>query len=368
MTLINDPEVLELTSVLRQLVADVAPLDRSATLAAEGAMDADLWRVLGRDIGVLALAIPEELGGSGRGVQELGVVAGALGSVLAPVPFIVSSACGATLLAGIRGPVADGLMRTMVDEDAITTVDTRSALLDSVEGLSATKVDGQWLLTGMTPPIEFAGQAHFVLLPQRGMHGLSIFAVEVSSPGVKVVVEPTLDPSVPMGRLALSSTPAQLLVEGSHAENCWNKALSVGRVCLVNELASIIAWALDCAVEHAKSRRQFGAPIGSFQAVQFMCADMYLALDRTEAAAAFVTWAADNAPEELASALPVAAMTCSEAARDAAGVAIQVLGGMGFTWEHDLHRFFKRAQSSMYRMGSPAGYRAQLTEQWGLLS
>jgi alkylation response protein AidB-like acyl-CoA dehydrogenase len=125
-------------------------------------------------------------------------------------------------------------------------------------------------------------------------------------------------------------------------------------------------WCLDTAVSYAKIRHQFAAPIGSFQAVQFVCADMYLVIADARSACAFAAWSAETELEDASSTVSIGKAWCSDAYSRVAGDAIQVLGGIGFTWDHDIHLYFKRAASTAIALGTADEHRAVLAKTIGL--
>jgi alkylation response protein AidB-like acyl-CoA dehydrogenase len=141
---------------------------------------------------------------------------------------------------------------------------------------------------------------------------------------------------------------------------------SLARIALAAEQVGGAQRALDLSVEYAKVRQQFGKPIGSFQAVQHKCADMFVLVESARSAAYYAGWAADHAPDELVDVAPTTAAYCSDAFFRCAGDTIQVHGGIGFTWEHDAHLLFKRARASRSLLGAPDVRRDEIAHHLGL--
>jgi alkylation response protein AidB-like acyl-CoA dehydrogenase len=177
---------------------------------------------------------------------------------------------------------------------------------------------------------------------------------------------PTMDQTRKQARLAFDSTPARLIGREGEAWPAISAMLDLAVVALAAEQAGGAQKVLEMAVEYAKVRVQFGRPIGSFQAIKHKCADMVLDVESAKSAAYYAAWAAAAGDEELPVLASLAKACCSEAYSRAAAENIQVHGGIGFTWEHPAHLYFKRAKSSELLFGDPVYHRELLARRIGL--
>jgi alkylation response protein AidB-like acyl-CoA dehydrogenase len=172
-----------------------------------------------------------------------------------------------------------------------------------------------------------------------------------------------LDLTRKLARLTFDGTPAQLIGEEGTGWAVVEQALRLGAVALANEQVGGSQRCMEMSVDYAKERIQFGRPIGSFQAVKHRCADMLVQVEMAKSAAYYANWCAAAGDADLALAAPMAKSYCSEAYFRIAGDTIQVHGGIGFTWEHPAHLYFKRAKSSELFLGDPLHHRKQLARQ-----
>jgi len=337
-----DQELLRTT--VRRYLSMRAPLDGyvRARLGEPRAASDAVWRGLA-ELGVSGLLVPESFGGSGAGMVEVGAVAEEMGRALHPGPF-VASAVGATSLILAAGSDADRA-RLLPDLARGRTVAT--VALDAPRSATAPAVaeatGDSWTLTGEGAHVPAATGADVLLVPARDPDGLvGAFAVDASEPGLTITPTPTVDGTWPEASVSLSTAPARRL--GSHdASGAIAAARDRVGVALVLDGAGAAARVMELAVEHAEQRHQFGRPIGSFQAVQHLCADMLRAVELGRAAGYYAAWACDAA--DAAEAHRAATLALAYAADGFYSVganAIQVFGGVGFTWEHDAHLFYKR--------------------------
>ena len=176
----------------------------------------------------------------------------------------------------------------------------------------------------------------------------------------------TMDQTRKQARLEFASTPARLVGDEGAAAPVLSRTLDLAAVALAAEQVGGAQRCLDMAVEYAKTRIQFGRPIGSFQAIKHKCADMLLEVESAKSAAYYAGWAAAEDSEELPVVASLAKSYCSEAFFHAAAENIQIHGGIGFTWEHDAHLYFKRAKSSELMLGDPSYHRELLAQRIGI--
>ncbi len=195
---------------------------------------------------------------------------------------------------------------------------------------------------------------------------MSLFAVEADAAGLTRTPLATMDQTRKQARLEFSATPARLVGEDGGAGPALSRTLDLAAVALAAEQVGGAQRCLDMAVDYAKTRIQFGRPIGSFQAIKHKCADMLLEVESAKSAAYYAGWAAAEDSEELPVVASLAKSYCSEAYFHAAAENIQIHGGIGFTWEHDAHLYFKRAKSSELLLGDPSYHRELLAQRIGI--
>ncbi|MFG2876675.1 acyl-CoA dehydrogenase family protein [Streptomyces sp. NPDC048337] len=331
------------------------------------------WAPLTAQVGAAALAVPEEYGGLGCGAAEVGVVMAELGRALSPVPYLGSAVLTARALleSGDREACArhlPGLAEGTV-VGALAWAETSAAGRGSwaADDLAARaeRAGSDWLLTGakryvLAGPVEPGLLLAFARTGEGGNGGLGLF--ELTAPPAAFTVRSTMDRTRPLAELALDRTPARLL--------CADGARILARVrdaactALAAEQAGAAGRALEVTVRYAKDRVQFGRPIGSFQAVKHRLADMYTAVETARSLALAAAAGAGDRPE-LAAAAKAA---CSEAFAYVAGETIQLHGGIGITWEHGAHEFFKRAHGSAHLFGTPSAHRERLAAELAFLS
>ncbi|MFS0897971.1 acyl-CoA dehydrogenase family protein [Mycolicibacterium litorale] len=315
--------------------------------------DPGLWARLGGELGVLGLSVPEADGGVGGtlvdqavAVEEFGasLVCGPLfGTVYLTVPALVAAA---------SGPARDALLADLVEG-------TRTAAFAaSADRVSA---DGD-RLTGDVGPVVDAGSADVLLVAATGPDWVGLYAVDATADGVERTPLVTLDLTRPQAAVTLSDAPATLIAGPEDAERVIAHALHVGSALLAVEQVGAAQRLLDLAVDYAKTRWQFGRPIGSFQAVKHRLADMLVDAEHARSTAYHAVWALTDGSDDPALATAIAQAVCSAALSRIAADTIQVLGGIGFTWEHQAHLYFKRATTDAALLGSAEEHRARVAE------
>jgi alkylation response protein AidB-like acyl-CoA dehydrogenase len=294
--------------------------------------------------------VPEGFGGAGGGMVDAAVVLEELGRALYPGPYH-SSAIGAATVVGRAGDADDHT--TLLPGLAMGTTVGTVALLESGARVTwqtpetrAMQEDGQWRIDGTKVHVADLALADLVLVPAIDAEGtLGLFAIATGTPGVVVTPTPTVDGSRHEGTLVLTAAPARRLGSGD-ATGAITATIDRLAAAAVVEAVGTAARALAISVEYAKERRQFDAVIGSFQAIQHLCADMLRAVELARAAAYYACWAADAAsPHERHRAATMAAAFATDELVQVGASAVQVHGGIGFTWEHDIHLFYKRLLS-----------------------
>jgi alkylation response protein AidB-like acyl-CoA dehydrogenase len=208
--------------------------------------------------------------------------------------------------------------------------------------------------------------ADLIMVVARTPAGLSMFAVDGTAEGLTRTALATMDQTRKQARLEFAAVPGRLIGTDGAAGPVVTRILDLAAVALAAEQVGGAQRCLDMAVEYAKSRIQFGRPIGSFQAIKHKCADMLLEVESAKSAAYYAGWAAAEDSDELPVVASLAKSYCSEAYFHAAAENIQIHGGIGFTWEHDAHLYFKRAKSSELLLGDPSYHRELLAQRIGI--
>ncbi|MEO3825192.1 acyl-CoA dehydrogenase family protein [Actinomadura sp. B10D3] len=358
MRLVVTEEQRELRDALRRFFADRSPAAEVRRLmeTAEG-YDPKVWAQMAEQLGLQGLAIAEEHGGAGFGVRELAVVFEEMGRAVVCAPFLATITAAATLEAGEGG---HDLLPGIADGSVIATLavaeDGGSWDPEDVE----TTVEGG-RLRGAKNFVLDGHIADLVLVAAKGDDGVGIYAVEDVAVLTRNVL-PTLDQTRKLARVEMDGVPARKV----GGRDALVRALDVAAVVLAAEELGGAQKTLDMTVEYVKVRRQFGRPIGSFQAVKHRCADMFVLVESARSAVLNAAAAADESPGELPAAAALAKAYCSDAYFRTAGEAIQLHGGIGFTWEHDAHLYFKRAQGSRQLFGAPDRHRERLAALAGI--
>ena len=349
---------------LRQTVARFLSAEAPLRPYVRGMLDdatgttAAVWQGLA-DLGAFGLLVPEAFGGLGLGMVDAGVVLEEMGRLVHPGPFL-SSAIGAANAVVLAGDSADQA-RYLPGLAAGTTVGTVAVLEEGSRGgwrhptTTARPTHGGWELTGVKAPVADAGAADLALVVAGASGDVGLFAVERGAAGVIVEGLPTVDGTRRWGRLRLDGAPARRLGAPAGAAEAIAAVVDRLLVAIVTDAVGAAEAALQIAVTYAKERLQFGKPIGSFQAVQHLCADMLQAVEQARAGAYYGLWACDAATaEERRRAATMAKAFAGDALAGVGATAIQVLGGIGFTWEHDAHLFYKRLLTVQTAYGSTA--------------
>ncbi|HEY7946055.1 MAG TPA: acyl-CoA dehydrogenase family protein [Acidimicrobiales bacterium] len=361
----------ELRSSVRRFLEDKSPMTEVRRLmeTTEG-YDPAVWKQMGEQLGLQAIAIPEEYGGAGFGYVELTVIFEEMGASLLCAPYFstVALAGNALLSCGDESAKKDFLPGIASGETIATlalTEDSGRWDLDGVT-LAATGKGADWKLDGHKMFVIDGHTAGLLLVAGRTGKGVSLFAVEADAAGLTRTALATMDQTRKQARVEFSGTPARLIGDEGGAAPALSRTLDLAAVALAAEQVGGAQRCLDMAVDYAKTRIQFGRPIGSFQAIKHKCADMLLEVESAKSAAYYAGWAAAEDSDELPVVASLAKSYCSEAYFHAAAENIQIHGGIGFTWEHDAHLYFKRAKSSELLLGDPSYHRELLAQRIGI--
>ncbi|MVZ99626.1 acyl-CoA dehydrogenase [Actinomadura sp. LD22] len=365
MRLVLDPEQEELRATVRKVLADRAPSAKAReAMESPDGFDRDLWRTLG-DLGVLGLVVPEPFGGAGAGHVERAVVLEELGAALTPSPFLASAVLATDALLALDdvGAGGDHLPRLAAGELIGTVAAAEDGAWDLAGGATAAaERDGGWELTGTKAPVLAGDSADLVLVYARTSGGPGWFAVEGGAPGVTRTPLTGLDPTRRLARIDFAAAPARRLVSADPGA-ALETVTGLAAVALAAEQAGGMRRAMELTVDYAKARVQFGRPIGSYQAVKHGCADMYSAWELAVSVLRYAAWTADHDIAELPTAAALAQTYIGPAYFRTATDMVQFHGGIGYTWEHDAHLYYKRAKSSELLFGPPSAHRARLADQ-----
>lgn len=331
-------------------------------MESETRFDRGVWRRLGSELGVLGMSVPEDGGGVGGSLVDQAVAAEAFGSTLACGPLFGTVYLAIPALAACpAGPARDELLGQLIEGErtaAFAVADHAGAFSPAAVTVAA----DQGTLTGTLAQVVDADAADELFVAATGPEGLALYAVDLNGPGVQRTPLVTLDLTRPQATVVLDSTPGRLLVSGVDAERVITHALQVGSALLAVEQVGAAQHLLDLSVEYANSRLQFGRQIGSFQAIKHKLADMLVDLEHARSTAYHAVWALADGSDEPALAASIAQAVCSAAFSRIATDAIQVLGGIGFTWEHQAHLYFKRAATDAALLGSAEQHRARVAD------
>ncbi len=350
------------------LVAQEFPLTRVRELLEMGSSLEFGWQSIA-DQGWIGMHLPERFGGLDLTVVELVVVAEQLGMGCVPGPFL-STNWAATLLATSGN---EELARHYLPQMADGTVKAAVALLGEelnwnqpAAGLKC-KLDGSVLrLDGQKVLVMDAAHADVLVCIGAKADRAVLVIVPCGADGLTIEGTPGMDATRPLSAVrfdGVACSANQLVAEGEAVVRAVRRAGQVTATLVAAELCGAAQWMLDTTVEYAKTRKQFGKEIGSFQAVQHQCADMLLLTESSRSAVYYAAWALSEEDPAAEAAVSIAKAYCSDAGREVGNHAVQCHGGIGFTWEHDLHLFYKRAKAAEYLLGDATLHREALARQ-----
>ncbi|MBI3967509.1 MAG: acyl-CoA/acyl-ACP dehydrogenase [Chloroflexi bacterium] len=311
-----------------------------------------LWRDLA-DVGWTGLSIPEAQGGSGLDAVSQAIVFEELGRAVAPVPYWSTTGLAAGLLVEVGDP--GGLLPAVASGQTLLTVAVSEFWRDSapVDTTTSVRLEGdRALVSGRKTFVTDAGLAGTLLVVAARGDALALVPVDRSGPGVRFQPLSALDATRPVFAVdfdAVAVPAAHVVAIGSDAD-LW-RGLRRGLVTLCAEMVGSARQALDLTVAYVKERRQFDRPIGSFQAIKHQTADMLVNVETARVATYYAATALDGGADDVAEAVQIAKAVASEQCWRTTAQAIQLHGGIGFTWEHDLHLYFKRTRQSASLLG-----------------
>jgi alkylation response protein AidB-like acyl-CoA dehydrogenase len=318
-----------------------------AAMAATGpdaGLDRELWSAFAGEMGLAGIGLPEDHGGAGLGMVEFALVAEAAGANVAALPLLGQAMVSRAIAAGGSAAQQAGWLPRLISGEVIGTC----AWMPEV-----TVADGR--LTGTIPFVAHGAAANLLLVPV----GDEAWLVDLAGEGVSTAGHTTMDQTRPLATVTLTGAKAERLENGGAANAA---ALATGWVCLAAEALGGAQAALERTVTYSKERVQFGRPIGSFQAYKHRLADMMIEIEQARSAVYWAACAIDEGASDADIALHSAKSLAADTYFMCAGNMIQLHGGIGFTWEHDAHLFFKRARSIQTLLGNGAWHREQVAE------
>jgi len=338
----------ELRRVVRRFFEEKSPLAAVRQSAeGDGTFDAKLWDQMAAELGLASLHVPEALGGQGFSFVELAVVFEEAGRALVASPLFSSVALGANaILAAGSAEQQARLLPGIASGEVLATAalgDPGTTVTADGDRLSGT---ARFVVDGMT--------AGLIAVPAGG----ALYVVEAGAAGVERRALPTLDLTRPQATVTLNGAAAERLGDGDPAATA--RAHDHALVCLAAEMAGGARRCLDDAVAYAKERVQFGVPIGSFQGIKHQLAELLMKVEQAAAVAYHAAGAAAAGDPELSLVASIAKAYCSDAYTEMATESIQIHGGIGFTWEHDAHLFFRRARASEVMLGDATFHRERI--------
>ncbi len=369
----------ELRRTARSFLADHCPSEKvRADMDSTEGFDPGLWKRMTAELGWSAVAIPQAYGGYGLGPVEVAALMEEMGAVLLCSPFFSTLCLGANalVLAGSEQQKAEHLPRIASGEATATLALAEAPGAWTADGVAcvARREGEDYLLAGTKTYVPDGHTADVIVVAARsegsqGGEGVSLFCLPSDSSGLSRSQLPTMDRTRRQAELRLDGVrvPATALMgEEGTAWPAIAKTLDLAMAALAAEQTGGAQRCLDMSVAYAKERKQFGRAIGSFQAIKHNCADMMLKVESARSAAYYAAWAAAEDTGDLPEAASLAKAYCSDAYFSCAAEAIQIHGGVGFSWEYDVHLYFKRAKSSETLLGDAAFHREQVASRIGL--
>jgi alkylation response protein AidB-like acyl-CoA dehydrogenase len=349
-------------SVRRFLEQRSTTQDIRRLMESEDTYDPAVWKQLAQQMGLPGIAIPEEYGGSGYGIIEQVIILEEMGRALLPAPYFSSAILAATaLLESADEAACRELLPGIADGSATATlawVEKLGAwdITAQLDARATATADG-WSLTGHKTLVLDATTASLVLVVAATPAGPSLFAVVPGAAGMTSRPLKTLDSTRAFGSIEFDATPARLIGTDGAAAGVLQRTLQIAAVALAAEQAGTAERCLEISVEYSKLRVQYGRPIGSFQALKHRFVDLLLEIETAKSAVYFAAAAAAEGDPELPLVASMAKASASDALVHAASELIQFHGGIGFTWEHDAHLYFRRAKTTEQFLGSPQTHR-----------
>jgi alkylation response protein AidB-like acyl-CoA dehydrogenase len=371
MTIGYSAEHNELRQVVREFLTERSPSREVRRLTeAEHSRDDEVWALLTRQLGLSGIAVPARHGGAGYGPVELGIVLEEMGRALLVAPYFSSVVLAGQALAASGDEDAMSRWLPGIADGSLTAAlavaeESGSWDLGDVAATARPAADG-WAVSGTKLFVVDGHTADLLLVVARAPDGLGVFCVERAAAGVERARLDTLDLTRALASVVLRDARAARIAAGRDATGWLSEVADLVLAALAAEQLGGAARCLELSVEYAKVREQFGRPIGSFQAIKHMCANLLLEVECGRSAVYHAGAALAGHEPDASLAATLAYVYCSRAFTHAAKECIQIHGGIGYTWEHDAHLYLRRAKSSELLFGPPGRQRARLAELAGI--
>lgn len=362
-----DPALLELSDEqrdLRQMVAELFD-GKSGTAAGSSTVpDRSLWSEMA-ELGLLGISIPGEWGGGDGDLRDLVVVMEQAGRSLVPIPLLSTAIAIAALAASADDTAMAQHLPGIADGSVLVAV--AAPLLGIGSGrASATSVDGSWEVSGDIDFVLDGSTCDQLIVLAQTQSGPTMFSCRADSPGFDNQPRTVLDATRPQALLTLRGVRAAPIGAVGSGADYATAAADLGRVAVAAEMVGLVDHALTVTVDYVKTRRQFGRPIGSFQAVKHRLADVLVQLEAARSAVALAAACAVSSPEALPLTASAARVVAAQAADLAVREYVQLHGGIGFTWEHPAHLYFRRARAASVLFGTTHDHRLRIADLLGI--
>ncbi len=361
-------------TALRRFLSDTSPSTEVRRLMeTDVGYDIDVWRQMSEDLGLTAIHIPESYGGQGFGVSELAIATEEMGRALLCAPYFASTVMAATAImkAGTEDQ-KQALLPGIASGEVIATLAFTEAggrWEAEAVAMSATQEGDKYVLNGTKSFVLDGHSADLLVVVARrpdsqGTDGLSFFTVAGDATEIERVLLKSADPTRKLAKLTFSNAEATLLGEADNAAGPLQDTLDIAAICLANEMAGGAERLFEDAVAYAKMRVQFGRPIASFQSLKHKAAEMLMDVELAKSGAYYAAAAVDEGDEDISALASLAKANAADTYMQIAIHAVQIHGGIGFTWENDTHLWFKRAKSSEVFLGGSDYHRERLMVAW----
>jgi alkylation response protein AidB-like acyl-CoA dehydrogenase len=367
------PEQEEFRAGLRRALEARAPTKEVRRLmATEAGWERDGWQRLNTELGLTAIQIPEEYGGQGFGFGELGIVLEEMGRSLLCAPFLSTALAAMAIQNAGSEDQKLALLPALADGSRTATLAvTEDSGRNDAAGvaMTATQSGGVWRLVGTKSFVLDGHTADLIVVLARlagskGDAGLAFFTVDGEAAGLSRQRLDTMDETRKLARLQFASVEAAPLGEPGKAAAAFDKTMQQAVICLANEMVGGADRLRQDALDYTKMRMQFGRSIASFQVTKHKAADMLVDVEMAKSAAYYAAAALDEGDDDLPALAALAKAAASEAYLQTAIHAVQMHGGIGFTWDNDTHLWFKRAKSSEILFGDANWHREQMMRHW----
>ncbi|MBF6348274.1 acyl-CoA dehydrogenase family protein [Nocardia flavorosea] len=357
-----DPEQIQLREALRGLLGKYSDIEQVRAAADTGpGYSPQLWRILVDEMSVTSLAVPEDNGGLGYGTAELAVVLEECGRALVCEPVYSSAVLGTQAL--LTAPEAEG--NPLPDVLAGNLVATMSSLGRATDDLRAAPSPHGWRVGGAVTHLIGGHGADIVIASAETADGPRLFALRPPEDALRTELR-VLDPTRRQADLSVRDCPAVALTTADTTATVRTRLRDLATLALACENTGIVERLLEMTVGYAGTRHQFGRAIGSFQAVKHRLADLLVSLERARSASRYAAALYAEDPDSARLAVAVAGAVCTDAAVHAAAEAVQLHGGVGFTWEHPAHSYFRRALGNEAAQGDARNHRARIAALIGV--